>query len=696
MFYSPVHKAISSVLCIAFALGILLQYHINVSYDFIIKTLLLSIFSLFILQLLHITKYTISNSIFLSLAILLGLSLGAFRLNTTYAIPNFESIPSSEYVATVQKIPLERENTYRVELIIDSIYSDTSLQKSDIKLIAYLEKSSEVLYLRPGQVIYFQGRLEAVNGALNPEGFDYRKYLSHQNTFATAYIPQDKWRFSNRQNPSLKTRAANAQYTVVSRLSQLPFGQQEFAVLSALTVGYKQFIEDDQRKAYAASGATHILAVSGLHVGILFIFLSRLLKFWGKSKFSIYLRTLVIVILLWCFAFISGLSPSVCRATLMFSCISIGLAHKRKTNIFNIVFISALILLIINPLNIFSLGFQLSYSAVIGILTFEPIFESILYEKWHIYKGLSELIAVSIAAQLGTFPIAIHTFNTFPLYFLLTNIWIIPMVTVILNIAIILIALCLTNIPCLLLAKFLNLLLLVMNKGVNFISNLPNAQISKLYLSNIEVILTYALILMLALAVIYHSKQLLSGALLSLLLLPANSFYHSYQEKDNHNMYCFYDKVKFNLCLQQGNTAMYYSDTITTLPDYLIHHRLKGSFLSREPLKTSKKNNHWIKTEDFLITKQQIFAFYSEKLESCKGNISINTLIINQEYPINLYQLYEKIVFDELLLFEKPSNSFYYSNFCENKNIKLHIIKQDGAYSKSLGSEASIALASSN
>ncbi len=683
MLNSPVHKASTSLLCLPFAAGILLQQHYNFELSQSLSVLIILCCLFLILQFFRIQRYSFINKIQLWLFILSFAVLGSIRYNYSNQTPDFEKIKSSNYLATVLTVPAEKKSTYKLILCIDSVNAENKSQCCKTKVITYLEKTPRALSLLPGDVIHFNGTLDKPPQERNPEDFNYCNFLSHRSIYATSYLKDANWQLTNKHKTSIKIAAALVQNHIVKLLSAQPFEEPELAVLSALTVGYKQLIDDDQRQAYSCSGATHILAVSGLHVGIIFIFLSRLFKIIGRNKYLTWPKTLLIILMLWTFAFITGLSPSVCRATLMFSLISLGNVGKQHSSIFNTVFISAFILLFLNPHLIFELGFQLSYTAVLGILTFQPLLVQILHSKLHLYKPLAELISVSIAAQIGTAPITIHIFNTFPLYFIITNVWIIPLVGFIVNGAIILIILCLLHLPCSFITIPLNWLLKGMNYGVNVISQFWHSQFTNLYINNFQAITLYIFLILLLIAIAYHSKRYLFCCSITLIIFCFFNLNQAYRQYEKQGLFIFYDKNSFNICTQQGNQGviLYENDTTMLMPAYYIHHRLSNKHLTICDLQTEGQDCNIIKQKDFIIAGEDLHCIYSPQLEKYAKDFSVKSLIINTEEPNNIYNFYDTFSFEELVLFRNPEKHInYYRHFCQTNNVKLHVIYKDGAY----------------
>ncbi len=678
---SPLHKAPTILACIPLILGILVARRFALPYALII--FLISGALLLIIQFFNIKRRSPTNEAFLIIITVTFFSLGVLRFQHINKSIAFDQSIKSTFVATLLETPLEKANSYGVEILIDSAYTDSSEFLINTKAIAYLEKTPLIKDLQPGKRIRFQSYLNPPTERLNPEDFDYKAYLKRYRIFATCYIKKDDWKMATGELKSLRIRAAKVQQHVVSIFKSYDYDKEELALISALTVGYRDLIEEEQRNAYTASGATHVLAVSGLHVGIIYLFILWGFRFLGKSRKTVIIRVAVTILILWCFAFITGLSPSVTRASLMFTLVSLGSGSKQKSNIYNTIFLSAFILLFLNPNLLFDIGFQLSYAAVLSIVSFQPYLSTLFFNKWHIPKFLSDLMSVSIAAQIGTAPISIHIFNCFPSYFLLTNIWIIPLVGFILNYAIILILLSLSGLPVIYyLAQPLHWLLKTMNFGVNLISRLPHALSEFLYIDSVTMCFIYLAIIMLVLALNYHSKQYLFMTFTSIIIAISLNIYQQEQQKHIHKLFVFYDQNSFNIAAQQGlKSDLLIEDKAFRQPAYFIHHYLTKKNQTQSIIDKTDEHHNLRIYKDFIITPTHLHAIYSHELDTHTDSINITTLMLNKTEPKSIYNTYKQIKFNTLLIFQRPQRSIgYYQRFCDKNNIDLHLVYKDGAY----------------
>ena len=285
--------------------------------------------------------------------------------------------------------------------------------------------------INPGTLILIPWNPETINAPLNPFQFSYQDYMRHLQVERQLKIDISELKINGNES-DIRSMAWKTREEIISNLRDLDFGKNELAVFQALILGQRRDVSDKLYKDYAAAGAIHILAISGLHIGILLLLLNFLFKPIENIKYGKFIKALLIILLLWSFAFLTGLSASVVRAVCMFSFLAIGLQLKRKTSSLNSLFLSLFFLLLINPYYIFQVGFQLSYLAVFSIIIFQPIIYRLFSPGFKLIDYFWKLTSVSLAAQIGVIPLSIYYFHQFPGLFLITNLVVLPFLGLIL------------------------------------------------------------------------------------------------------------------------------------------------------------------------------------------------------------------------------------------------------------------------
>lgn len=400
----------------------------------------------------------------------------------------------SLFVGSIKESPAEKGNSMVCKMLVQGKYAGAQFVKMNSPALVYVAKDSASLCLKKGDVLLFRTVFQRPSGAMNPEGFDYAKYLANKGFRATAYLKTYEWKLlAHREEFSFADLATTCSRKVLGMYETLHLPKDQYAVLAALTIGYKDALDAELREDFSHSGAMHILAVSGLHVGVIYLILQAIFALVFRKSTWKFISAIFIVCALWVYAFITGLPPSVVRAATMFSLVAVGLALERKSQIYNTISVSAFVILLYDPNLLFDIGFQLSYCAVIGIVWFQPKISSLLYVKQKGLKWWWDLTAVSLAAQIATLPLALYYFHQFPNYFLLANYIAIPLSTLIIYLAVAFIILFpvswLAFIPGFLLKSMLWLL----NTSVGYIHDLPHA-VSICYLSFFQLFLLFAVL----------------------------------------------------------------------------------------------------------------------------------------------------------------------------------------------------------
>ena len=334
-------------------------------------------------------------------------------------------------LATVIEYPGEKTNSLQNLVKIDCCDSAFFQNKT---LVVYFEKCEKAWKLQPGEQIAVRTQLQPIQNSGEPFAFDYQKMMANRGIFYSAYLPKQNFDLVENNKPlSIKAKAERFRFRLINLIKKHIKNEEQVQVISALTLGYRKELAEETRSYFASTGAMHVLAVSGLHVGMIYFFLGFVFAFLKRNSFGRFLFFIIIAGILWSYALLTGFSPSVLRATVMFSFILFGNTINRTASIYNSIAASAFVLLLFNPNLIFEVGFQLSYLAVISIVFFFPRFEKILSPENKLVKWLWQLLCVSFAAQLGVSALSVYYFHQFPTYFWLSNFVVVPAAYVILG-----------------------------------------------------------------------------------------------------------------------------------------------------------------------------------------------------------------------------------------------------------------------
>ncbi len=345
------------------------------------------------------------------------------------ALSSLEASPAI-YTASVSEFPEEKPGSLKTILRFYSVESKGEELPVEGSVLVYFKKDPLIESLLPGDFIRISLTPVPIVNRGNPCEFDYRFYMENHSVKYSCFSSAGDIRSHSaprRRKPV--HQALIIRERIIDMYRERGIVGDRLALVAAMTLGQKNLLDPEQEQIFIKAGVMHIMAVSGLHAVILSWFISCMF-FFMKGRLEI-LRVIITLALLWSFAFVTGLTPSVLRATLMFTFINAGGLMKRNVNSLNSVLASAFVLMLYRPSVLFDAGFLLSYSAVIFIICFyRDLYKTILFRR-KLPDKIWQSASVTIVAQAGTLPLTISLFNRFPVWFLITNIIIVPLSSII-------------------------------------------------------------------------------------------------------------------------------------------------------------------------------------------------------------------------------------------------------------------------
>ena len=316
------------------------------------------------------------------------------------------------YRGTVQETPVEKKRSIQYRVRVNG---------RDVLL--YLSKDSMSRSVDMGDQLLFHARIEKPVNRNDSSGFDYARYLMLRKISGVAFASSGSWKKQERRPElTLKQRALKVRERIVEEYRSWGWSGDRLAVLSALTIGHKAELDDDLRERYSVAGISHVLALSGLHIGIVWMLVGFLLAPLERNRLGSWLKWVVSTVFLWCFAFVAGLEASVVRAVVMCMLMGLGRVAGSRALSLNTWGIAAFFMLLYNPFYLFDVGFQLSFLAVLFILLYYPLVYRLLPSENRLCRWGWGVVSVSMSAQLGTAPLVMYCFSNFSVYFLLANV----------------------------------------------------------------------------------------------------------------------------------------------------------------------------------------------------------------------------------------------------------------------------------
>ena len=436
----------------------------------------------------------------------------------------------TSFLAKVIEPPTVKEKTIRLELSLMAVrdHNNTMLPRSG-NILAYVSKTDQVVLPVYGQFIEFRKQPELIPPPVNPNQFDYRAYLNRKGIFHQVFLKESDWIPGPKGgvNPLYKVAYYLRDYLLQALQSNHIVGDT-YGVAAAILLGYDEKLPAYLRKGYTAAGAMHILCVSGLHVGIVFLFFDFLLGFMNRKNGLQSVKTILLLLMIWFYALLTGLSPSVQRAAIMLSFILFAKLFNKKGAVINSIAASAFLLLLLNPSVLFHLGFQLSYLAVLGIVLLQRPIYSLLYVKNKWIDKAWEITSVALAAQLATTPLVLHYFNQFPTYFMVSNLILVPFSFVVIVAG--MVFLFVSFIPFLanIMGWITSGLVYTMNVLIVSIEQWPAAVLRNIYISSIESALIFILVGILYMAFVLRHRRMFVPALLVFVVFMSSIAFRSY------------------------------------------------------------------------------------------------------------------------------------------------------------------------
>lgn len=514
---------------IPFALGIIISKYLLLGPTLYVSIVFLLVF--FTIIIFYNKFITYSRRYWSGLVInLLFLLFGIQYAQTYNSIHNnflsseFENKSNIFMVEVVDDVEIKQNS---VKTIVENIavLTDSGSISVQGRMLVYIRKDSLSSLLKFGDRLIIRTTAQMPDESMNPYAFNYRKYLNNQGIHHRAWVNENSWIFVSSDNgQKVKAFSIKLRNKVLQILKKQLGDNDEYRVASAIVCGYRAELDADLRQTFANAGAMHVMCVSGLHVGILFVILGKIFSFIGKRKlWARILKVFLILSFIWLYALMTGFSASVLRASAMFSFVAMGGLFERKIPIYNSLAASAFVLLLINPGFLSHVGFQLSYLAVIGIVSIFPIIKNHIPIRGKYLSKITDLVAVSIAAQIATAPISLYYFNQFPNYFLLTNLVAVPLAGFIIYATIP--ALAFSNVSYLgdFFAYVLGLLMKILNYSVDFIDKIPGSVSTFVYVSFFQMLLLYLLCFILVQFYLNRNSKLIMPIFVVLMFFVGSS-----------------------------------------------------------------------------------------------------------------------------------------------------------------------------
>lgn len=460
-------------------------------------------FSLLLFTLLRFANYKIAYRLQLFTAVLLCntiLSFGVLCMQLRLAeIPSNDAKKTQSLVLIKIEEPLQQnKKSYTTLGRILQWQSMNTIEKRQGIIRMYFPLSINKAMITPNNWIVLYKTPQLIASQKN-NGFDYKHYAFIQQIYYQVYVQENDMELVKKEKVPLFTDLLfTTKNSIIKLLDQYIEGKQEAGIAQALLIGFKRNIDKSLLDAYSKTGIIHIIAISGMHLGMIYLLLLKLLyPLRNKNQYPV-IEFIIVVIIIWLFTLLTGAAPSIVRAAIIFSCMSMGKLLKRKYNSLNALAFAALCILFYNPLLIDDIGFQLSFAAVISIICFYLPIKKLLYIENKILLLCWESTSITISAQILTLPLLLYHFHQFPVIFLFTNFIAVPISGVVLYLEILLLAVSPIRLIASLFGKSIYLLLAWLNNWVAAMASLPFTSISNISITIPQTLAIYIFIIILS------------------------------------------------------------------------------------------------------------------------------------------------------------------------------------------------------
>ena len=589
------HKYPLVRIVLPFSLGIFIAIQIPEANDNLLYRIAGMVLLILIFAILFHKKITYSYRFIFGVIVLLALLLSGFLWQSIYTKYQNEQHFSSFYnrnnlmSGVIIEQPEEKTNSYKSILQINGLYTDSTSKTVKGKVLVYLGKDSLSETLGYGDEIVFSGYLNPIEPPKNPDVFDYKSYMGLRYIYHQVYIPPGSIkRVGAGQGSAIKSFSVSSRKYLSSVLSSYGLEGDEYALATALVLGYDRYLDDNLRNAYSGAGAMHILCVSGLHVGIMYVVISFLLNLVPfRSRWYTLLKVFLALMVIWLYALITGLEPAVTRASIMFSFVALGKLFLRKSRIYNTLAASALLMLMLQPNQVAYVGFQMSFLAVTGIVWLQPRIYNWWRPRYWLLDKTWGLIAVSIAAQVILFPLLVYYFHKISLIFILTNIMAIPLATLIIYNTLALFIFTGTGAVGEFFASSLAMFIKGLNISVSFLSELPGAYMDSLWVSQYQMIIFYMALVGLVFCFIYSKHRVIITALLFSVMIFSSFLIKKQNVLQQRKFIIYHSREGLAMDFINGEENLFLGDSAVVNDNTLINYNFRN-FWEKYHLETTK------------------------------------------------------------------------------------------------------------
>jgi competence protein ComEC len=594
--------------------------------------------------------------------------------------------PAEYFKSYVNSEPQQTNDILRFEVTVTHLFVAKQIKTASGKILISVKLDTlHPIRLNYGDELMIATKNLPIEPPYNPAEFDFKAWLATKNIYQQGFINQSNIIKLNRTkgNPLIKY-AIEVRKQQVAIYRKLIHNDDAFAVASTLILGYRADLNKETLAAYSKTGTIHALSVSGMHVGIIYIFLNWALFFLNRKKSLRIIKLLLICSLIWYYSLLTGFSPSVLRSAMMLTVYILAKTFNRSSNNYNILAFTAFCLLFYDPFLIWDVGFQLSFLAVIGLIYLQPKIYKWFYFKNKWLDKLWATIALSLAAQIATYPLSIYYFHQFPLYFIFSNLFILLPLTAMMYLGIIILILKLYF-----LAPVFEWIITFTNNGLKWIADLPFSGITSIWLDQWQLILLSFTLTAFVIALAKRQKKLFILSLFSLLVFQSYAAYHKVSALDQRKILFFSLRKNYAAAFINANEAILVTD--------LTQNDKSFNFFVRPALDQMQVAKiHFVKWEqdttvNAFIKKEQQLSFYGYRILLLDQRLNYSSIDNLPQYEMiwlhqnprkQLSDLRQEVLFNTVVIdaSNKDYNLEKYQIEANKIKVLYHILKKNNSY----------------
>ncbi len=640
-------------LCLWFCLGIVMANYKSEFSIYIVSSLV--VFSAVFTLLLKTHKSFIINALIISSGFLL------FLLHQPSAQQSYLSHKlNSErfYIGTIDAEP-KAGKSIRTRIKI-SLSADSCLQwrPTTGNIVAYIREDSLSASINIGQSILFKGLPSRIQKNQNPLAFDFQRYMNYQGVEYQIFLNPDSWKIIKEPERSFKNLTSNLRQYCINTLDKYIANEDNKAIASAMLLGYRNNLSEEIYTAYTDTGAVHVLAVSGLHVGIVNMLLLYCLIFLPKRRrWASIIKALLTISGIWLFAFLTGAAPAVLRASVMFSLFTLGRIFLPKMNSYNILGSSALILLLYNPFLLFQGSFQFSYLALLSILYFQPKINKWYRPRFWLDRQIWGLLTVAISAQILVFPVTIYYFHKFAASFWISGIAVIGLAFVIIALGIlVLISSAVSDIATQWIAWSLERILHLFVGIIKNIQKLPYSSLDDLWLSESQMYILYAALLLIMCWITFQSRKWIYPILLAIITFLMISLNRNVETSQQRFMIVYDVQRELIIDLVHGHQCYEYKsndENEKLLKFARANHRLSKNISSITSLASTYTDQLIYKRGGVIMFDKAIIAIADKEHHEWRYLDSIDYLVLGNVYTDSFLDIIKDKRINQIIISNK-------------------------------------------